>query len=225
MVVATGVAFWSFSEVGRTMRELVEDRFPVVEVSFELADAAAASVAIAPRLADAETVKALDEQMNLLTAADQRMRQQVGKLPTTQTANKAKIAAQIDRLDFGVEEAYRAAKERLNLISDTRHRVTELVNAQEQLAQLFVAMTDEALFDLTLGMETAGGGQEPEALKNNLKSLSERELPAYGGTLSIVAETNQLTGCCAKSRRSAPKNFLCLQGNAIPRSPSGCSRP
>jgi phosphoglycerate-specific signal transduction histidine kinase len=40
-VVATAVAFWSFSQVGRTMRDLVEDRFPVVEISFELADAAA----------------------------------------------------------------------------------------------------------------------------------------------------------------------------------------
>jgi len=190
------------------MRELVEDRFPVVEVSFELADAAAASVAIAPRLADAETLKALDEQMTLLTAADQRMRQQVGKLPTTQTVNGAKIAAQIDRLDFGVEEAYRAAKERLNLISDARQRVTELVSAQEQLTQLFVAMTDEALFDLTLGMETAGGGQEPEALKNNLKSLSERELPAYGGTLSIVAETNQLYGLLREVAVIGSKEFL-----------------
>jgi methyl-accepting chemotaxis protein len=193
-VVATGVAFWSFAQVGETMRELVEDRFPVVEVSFELADAAAASVAIAPRLADAETLQALDEQTNLLASADQRMRQQVGKLLATATRDKAEIVAQIDRLALDVKQAHQAARERLNLISERRKHVAELVDAYEQLTRLFVSMADEALFDLTLGMEAAAGVQEPEALKNSLKSLSERELPAYGGTLSIVAETNQLYG-------------------------------
>jgi phosphoglycerate-specific signal transduction histidine kinase len=64
-VGATAVAFWSFAQVGQTMRQLVEDRFPVVEISFDLADAAAATVAVAPRLADADTLKALDEQMGL----------------------------------------------------------------------------------------------------------------------------------------------------------------
>jgi len=193
-VVATGVAFWSFGQVGQTMRELVEVRFPIVEVSFELADAAAASVAVAPRLADAENLKFLEEQMAVLASADQRMRQQVDKLSSTTVADKAKIVAQIDRLALDVKESYQAAKERLTLVADRRQRVGELVNVQEQLTQLFVAMADEALFDLTLGIETAGGEQDPDALKTNLKSLSERELPAYGSTLTIVAETNQLYG-------------------------------
>jgi methyl-accepting chemotaxis protein len=193
-VVATGVAFWSFGQVGQTMRELVEVRFPVVEVSFELADAAAASVAVAPRLADAENLKFLDEQMAVLASADQRMHQQVGKLSATAAADKAQIVAQIDRLALDVKEAYQTAKERLTLVANRRQRVGELVNVQEQLTQLFVAMADEALFDLTVGMETASAGPDPESLKTNLKSLSERELPAYGGTLAIVAETNQLYG-------------------------------
>jgi hypothetical protein len=100
----------------------------------------------------------------------------------------------IDRLAGDLNEAYQSARERLTLVAGARERVAELVNAQEQITQLFVSMADDALFDLTLGMETAGNEQEPEALKNGLKTLSERELPVYGGTLSIAAETNQLYG-------------------------------
>ncbi len=193
-VVATAVAFWSFAQVGRTMRDLVEDRFPVVEASFELADAAATSVAIAPRLADAETLNALDGEMGLLASAEQRMRQQVGNLPDTAAGDKARILVQIDRLAGAVREAHQAARERLLLISERRRLIGDLVGAQERLTQLFVSIADEALFDLTLGMEAAGSEQDPEAIKSNMKSLSERELPAYGGTLSIIAETNQLYG-------------------------------
>ncbi len=193
-IVATAVAFWSFAQVGQTMRELVEDRFPVVEISFELADAAAASAAIAPRLADADTQKVLDEQMSLLAAAGQRMRQQVDRLAHTATVDKSHIVTDIDRLSVALKEAYQAAHGRLVLVSERRQRVADLFRVQEQLTQLFVSMADEALFDLTLGMETAGNEQGADALKSNLKSLSEHELPAYGGTLSIVAETNQLYG-------------------------------
>jgi methyl-accepting chemotaxis protein len=193
-VGASAVAFWSFAQVGQTMRELVEDRFPVVEISFDLADAAAATVASAPRLAEADSLKLLDEQMGLLTSAEQRMRQQVGNLPSTAGADRARMVADIERLARDLKEAYQAARDRLILISDRRQRTADLVSTQEQLTQLFVSIADETLFDLTLGLETAGGEQDPEALKNSLKSLSEHELPAYGGTLSIVAETNQLYG-------------------------------
>lgn len=193
-VVATAVAFWSFAQVGGTIRDLVDDRFPVVEVSFELADAVAAAVAIAPRLADAESVKGLDEQMNLLTSAEQRMRRQVGNLPDRSTGDKSHIVAQIDQLARDLANAYQAARGRLLLIAERRQRVADLVTAQEQLTQIAVSMADEALFDLTLGMETAGSEQDPDAIKSQLKTLSERELPAYGGTLSVVAESNQLYG-------------------------------
>jgi methyl-accepting chemotaxis protein len=176
------------------MRQLTEARFPVVEISFELADAAAAAVAIAPRLADAETLTILDEQMSRLASGERRMRQQVASLPSAASGDSANIVTQIDRLAGNLKDAYAAARDRLILQSDLKRRIAELVSAQEQLAQLFVSIADDALFDLTLGLETAGGEQEPEALKNSLKSLSERELAAYGGTLSIVAETNQLYG-------------------------------
>jgi methyl-accepting chemotaxis protein len=193
-VLASVVAFWSFAQVGDTMRTLVDDRFPVVEISFELADAAATSVAIAPRLADAENVKALDDQMAQLTSAEQRMRGEIAKLPISATVNKTQLAGEIDRLASALKEAYAAARERLLLVAERRQRTTELVTSFEQMSQLFVTIADEALFDLTLGMETAGSKEDPEAIKGSLKTLSDFELPAYGGTLSIVAEANQLYG-------------------------------
>ena len=129
-----------------------------------------------------------------MTSAEQRMRQQVGRLPITAAGDKAHIVAEIDRLARDLKDAYQAAHDRLTLISDRRQRTAALVSTQEQLTQMFVSIADEALFDLTFGLESAGGEQDPEALKSSLKSLSEHELPAYGGTLSIVAETNQLYG-------------------------------
>jgi len=202
--VAAGVAFWSFSQVGLTMRELVENRFPVVEVSFELADAAASSVAIAPRLADAESMKALDEQMGLLSDADQRMRQQLDKLPTTATRDSAEIAAQIDRLASGVKETYRTARERLILISETRQRVAEFVKAQEQLTQLFLTMTDETLFDLTLGMETAGSEfQRAVGTISTLDDAASRIDEVIGLIQTIAGRTN-LLALNAKIEARAP---------------------
>jgi methyl-accepting chemotaxis protein len=193
-MVATALAFWSFSEVGRTMRTLVEERLPVVEISFELADAAAAAVTVAPKLAEATNLKELDAYMGELAAAEQRMRDQIRKLPPSAAVDNARILGEIDRLSLDLRGAYDAARERLALDAEKNKRVGELAKVHERLTTLMVTIADEALFDLTLGMEGAADAKEPQAIKESLKSLSERELPAYGGTLTIVAETNQLHG-------------------------------
>jgi len=193
-VVAAALAFWSFAVAGRTMGALVQDGFPVVDVSFGLADAAASAVGVAPKLADATSFGELDQHMRALAAAETRMRDGIAKLPSTAARAGAAILVRVDRLSSDLKEANGAAHERLALEAERKRRLGDLAAAHEQLTLLFVALADDALFDLSLGVENAGDNREPEAIKDNLASLNARELPAYGGTLAVVAEANQLYG-------------------------------
>ena len=193
-VVASVLAFWSFAQIGRTMQALIGERFPVVEISGQLAEAASSAVRLASKLADATTLPELDADMAALSAVEQRMREEIGKLPPAAATDGARMLGEIDRLARDLKGAYEAARERLALSAEKSKRLAELASAHEQLTLLFVTIADEALFDLTVGLESAGDEKDPQAIKQSLQSLSDRELPKYGGTLTIAAEANQLYG-------------------------------
>jgi methyl-accepting chemotaxis protein len=193
-LVAGGVALWSFTQAGRTMRTLTDDRFPVVGISFELADGAASAVAVAPRLVDAASLAELDQHMSALAAAEKRMREGIARLPRAASGEGAAILGRIDRLSRDLGAVFEAARERLTVDAERKKRIGALADAHEKLTLLFVSLADDALFDLSLGMETAADGVDPQAVKDSLKKLNTGELPAYGGTLAVMAEANQLYG-------------------------------
>ena len=193
-VVASALAFWSFAQIGRTMQALISERFPVVEISGLLAEASSSAVRLASKLADATTLQELDADAAALSAVEQRMRAEIDKLPSANAGDRSRILSEIDQLGHDLKGAYDAARERLVISAEKTKRITELASAHEQLTLAYVTIADDALFDLAIGLERAADETDPQAIKQSLETLSDRELPNYGGALTIAAEANQLYG-------------------------------
>jgi len=189
-VVATALALSFFAEAGRTMRALAEDHLPAVDISFELADAAASAVAVAPKLADVASAVELDRQMGALAGAERRMREGIAKLPRAAADGDWALLAGLERLAQNLRGAGAAARERFALEAERNKRIGALADAHDSLTRLFAALADDALIDLAHGIEIAAF--EGEAVADNLKALNARELPAYAGTLAIAAQANAL---------------------------------
>jgi len=193
-IAASTLAALSFSRVGDTMRGLVDERFPVVETSLELAQLATTASAVASQLAGAADDKAREAAVARLAEGDKRMRQLIEDLAARHAIDPATFVRPIDLLHDKVRQTDEATRSRIAISRERLSRAADLAKARDAFNQIVMPTVDEAQFNLVLGLETATEAQEPDRIKATLKALSEQELALYGASLSLVAEVNEIYG-------------------------------
>jgi methyl-accepting chemotaxis protein len=191
-VAASTLAGLSFGRVDSYINDLVDQRYPTVISSLELAQAAITAVAIAPKLADVKQDSERAAIIARLAEADKKMRALVDDLARDRAVGRDKLVEIINRLRGEIGQADTAARERITIEADKVARVAQLARAQDAFNQLLVDAVDVAQFKLMLGMERAANVGTADAVKSRMQRLSENELPAYGTELTLHAELNQL---------------------------------
>jgi methyl-accepting chemotaxis protein len=194
-IAAATLASLSFNRVGATIQSLVDERYPVVATSLELAQAATTAVSIAPKLADVTR----DAERNVIIAqlaeSDKRMRALVDDLAKHRAIDRGSIVSLIDRLSAEIQQADAATRERIATEDEKTKRAAQLVMAQEAFNQMILSVVDEAQFNLVIGLERAAEGMRADAsMKATLQRLSDHELALYGAGLSLLTEVNQVYG-------------------------------
>ncbi|MBI4275498.1 MAG: HAMP domain-containing protein [Rhizobiales bacterium] len=193
-VAASVLASLSFKRVDYTIHSLVDERYPVVEKSLNLAQAATEAVAVAPKLADATTETERAAIMARLGESDKRMRSLIDDLARYGAIDQPDFIAKIDRLNGAIGQANTGALQRIAIESEKAKRAAELTKANDAFNEALVSVVDEAQFNLLIGLETAADGKGADTLKATLKQLSDQELATYGAALTLQAEVNQVFG-------------------------------
>src|SRR5688572_7410540 len=101
-IAASIVASLSFGRVEQTVRSLVDEHYPVVELSRELALVAAATVATAPKLAEVVTDGEREAVIKRLAEGEARMRAIVDDLHQRKAVDRNRVIALIDELGANV---------------------------------------------------------------------------------------------------------------------------
>jgi methyl-accepting chemotaxis protein len=192
-VAASALAFLSFQRVDSTIHSLVEERYPVVEVSLKLAQAATEALAMAPKLAEVVTEQERAGVVAQLNQSDQRMRALVDELDQRGAIDKAAFLGKIDALSGGIRNADAAARQRIAIEAEKAQKGAQLTKASDTFNEVLLSAADEAQFNLLMGMEDAGK-REGDELRDTLKQLTDKELGAYGGDLTLLAEVNKVAG-------------------------------
>jgi methyl-accepting chemotaxis protein len=193
-IAASVVASLSFGRVTQTVRSLFDDNYPVVELSRELAQIAGTVVAVAPKLAEAVVDSERASIVDGLAKSETRMRAIVDDLHARKAVDRAGVVSMIDRLAAGIREMDGAARQRIEIERQKTDVTEQLTRAGASFNQVLANAVEDAQFALVFGLESAGEIAEPDDLKKALKGLSDRELSAYGTSLSLVAEINQAYG-------------------------------
>src|SRR5579871_1914279 len=124
-------AFLSFQRVDRTIHTLVDDRYPVVEVSLKLAQAATEALTVAPQLAEVTSDKDRAAVIARLEQSDKRIRALVEDLAARGAIDKAAFLAKVDALAGGIRNADAAAKQRIAIGAEIAQRAAQLTKASD----------------------------------------------------------------------------------------------
>ncbi|WP_342359785.1 methyl-accepting chemotaxis protein [Terrarubrum flagellatum] len=196
-IAASMIASFSFTRVDRTIQSLVDERYPIVELSRDLAQQAAAAVALAPKLADV----ANDQERAALTArlaeSDKRMREIVDELASRGAINRGQFDAMISRLSAEIQKADAATKTRIAIEAEKTARAVALKKAGDLFSLELSADVTEAKFALTMGLDdaiAAAMDKQTDDVRTTLQSLSNRDLAGYGAGLNMLAEGRNMYG-------------------------------
>src|SRR5581483_763526 len=183
----------SFQRVDRTIHTLVDDRYPVVEVSLKLAQAATEALTVAPQLAEVTSDKDRAAVIARLEQSDKRIRALVEDLAARGAIDKAAFLAKVDALAGGIRNADAAAKQRIAIGAEIAQRAAQLTKASDAFNETLLSSADEAQFNLLLGLEDAGK-KEGDELRSTLKGLTDKELASYGAEMTLISEMNKVSG-------------------------------
>ena len=193
-IAASIVASLSFGRVEHTVRSLVDVHYPVVELSRELAQVAAATVAMAPKLADVTVDAEREAIVKRLGEGEARMRAIVDDLHQRKAVDRGRVIALIDELGANIKQMDNAARARISIDKQKTDVAERMSRARVVFNQVLANSVDEAQFGLVFGMQDAAKIADTERLQQTLKSLAERELVAYGTSLSLLSDLNQAYG-------------------------------
>src|SRR5262245_56886762 len=112
-IAASIVASLSAGRVTETVRSLVDDHYPVVELSRELAQVAGATVAMAPKLAEVTTDNERTAVAGRREQGIARMRSIVEALNQRKALDRARAMAMIDKLSANIQQMDAAARQRI----------------------------------------------------------------------------------------------------------------
>ena len=116
-IAASIVASLSFGRVEQTGRSLVDEHYPVVEFSRELALVAGATVATAPKLAEVAADGEREAIVKRLGEGEARMRAIVDDLHKRNAVDRARVIALLDELAANVQQMNNAARARIMIES------------------------------------------------------------------------------------------------------------
>ena len=193
-IAASIVASLSFGRVTQNVRSLFDEHYPVVELSRELAQVAGATVALAPKLGEVVADNDRTAVVGRLEQGIARMRAIVEALHERKAVDRPRLIALIDQLGANIQQMDNAARHRIAIHGQKAELAERMSRARVVFNQVLSNAVDEAQFGLVIGLQNAAGLADPDQLKTTLKTLSERELVAYGTSLSLLAELNQAYG-------------------------------
>jgi methyl-accepting chemotaxis protein len=193
-LVASIVASLSFSRVTQTVRSLVEEHYPVAELSRELAQVAGATVAMAPKLAEVVTDSDRTAIVGRLEQGTARMRSIVDTLHEHKAVDQPRMLAMIDQLAANIQQMDNAARHRIAIEAQKAELAERMSRARVVFNQVLGNAVDETQFALTFGLQSAADITDADKLKTTLKNLADQELARYGTSLTLLAELNQAYG-------------------------------
>ena len=162
----------SAGRVTDTVRSLVDEHYPVVELSRELAQVAGATVAMAPKLAEVATDSDRAAVAGRLEQGTARMRAIVER-PGRAQGRRPRPRDGDDRpaRHANIQQMDSAARQRIAIEVQKAEVAERMSRARVVFNQVLSNTVDETQFALTIGLQSAGEITDAEQLKATLRNL------------------------------------------------------
>ena len=195
-IIGSSIAFYEFTVIGATTKEIVSGSLPTTAVSLRLAEQASSLISSGPRLMAAATDKTRGEIMSEINQQEKGLENGIARLKELGIANANDIDVSRKALSERLETLNETVSNRIIVSNERAYLGSSVRAAHEALLIGLAPAIDDANFDLMMSAKqegTAALDTRLELLRRLLETESESNLLA--GLLteaSLVTDASRL---------------------------------
>ena len=209
-VLASGVAFLSYDRVRDSLADITGKNLPAMGSALALARESAAIAAASPVLASASDQKAREAAASALDARMRKLDELIGTLaawPENAEAT-ARLRATAQKLAANVALLSQSVERRIALKSQRETLATNVRTAHRALGEKIAPLVDDAAFNLTLALQSAGEKPDAAELGKTLGKLADTDLAELQAVSALQAEGNLVQGLLTEATITPRKEYL-----------------
>ena len=195
-IIGSAIAFYEFTVIGLTTKEIVSRSLPTTAVSLRLAEQASSLVSSGPRLMAAGTEKSRGEIMDNIGQQEKNLDNGVAHLKTLGIAKAGDIEVTSKALGERLHTLDTAVSNRIVMSNERSYLASSVRAAHEALLIGLAPAIDDANFDLMMNAKQEGAAAVETRLEN-LRRLLETE-----------SESNLLAGLLTEASLANDPNRL-----------------
>ncbi len=195
-IIGSAIAFYEFTVIGLTTKEIVSRSLPTTAVSLRLAEQASSLVSSGPRLMAAGTEKARGEIMDNIGRQEKNLENGIAHLKTLGIAKAGDIEVTSKALGERLHTLDIAVSNRIVMSNERSYLASSVRAAHEALLIGLAPAIDDANFDLMMNAKQEGAAAVETRLEN-LRRLLETE-----------SESNLLAGLLTEASLANDPNRL-----------------
>ncbi|MGA8970854.1 MAG: methyl-accepting chemotaxis protein [Pseudolabrys sp.] len=195
-IIGSAIAFYEFTVIGLTTKEIVSRSLPTTAVSLRLAEQASSLVSSGPRLMAAGTEKARGEIMDNIGRQEKNLENGIAHLKTLGIAKAGDIEVTSKALGERLHTLDTAVSNRIVMSNERSYLASSVRAAHEALLIGLAPAIDDANFDLMMNAKQEGAAAVETRLEN-LRRLLETE-----------SESNLLAGLLTEASLANDPNRL-----------------
>ena len=195
-IIGSSIAFYEFTVIGLTTKEIVSRSLPTTAVSLRLAEQASSLVSSGPRLMAAGTDKTRGEIMDNIGQQEKSLENGIAHLKTLGIGKAEDIDASRKALSDRLHTLNEAISNRIVMSNERSYLASSVRAAHEALLIGLAPAIDDANFDLMMNAKQEGAAAVETRLENLRRLLeTESELNLLAGLLteaSLVSDASRL---------------------------------
>jgi methyl-accepting chemotaxis protein len=195
-IIGSSIAFYEFTVIGLTTKEIVSRSLPTTAVSLRLAEQASSLVSSGPRLMAAGTDKTRGEIMDNIGQQEKSLENGIAHLKTLGIGKAEDIDASRKALSDRLHTLNEAISNRIVMSNERSYLASSVRAAHEALLIGLAPAIDDANFDLMMNAKQEGAAAVETRLENLRRLLeTESESNLLAGLLteaSLVSDASRL---------------------------------
>jgi methyl-accepting chemotaxis protein len=195
-IIGSSIAFYEFTVIGLTTKEIVSRSLPTTAVSLRLAEQASSLVSSGPRLMAAGTDKARGEIMDTIGQQEKSLENGIAHLKTLGIGKAEDIDLSRKALSDRLHTLNEAISNRIVMSNERSYLASSVRAAHEALLIGLAPAIDDANFDLMMNAKQEGAAAVETRLENLRRLLeTESESNLLAGLLteaSLVSDASRL---------------------------------
>jgi methyl-accepting chemotaxis protein len=206
-VAASGIAYWSYRNMGQTLHDIAGQRVPAMSFSLRAARSSAEIVSVAPKLLAAADLDERDKALTTLKDNQKELTRTIDALAQTPGGREvtASLQVAVDQMAANLSELSKNVEQRLALREQRLTADAGIRSTYNTLSQALTPLIDDAYFDLHRAIAAAGTAK---GLKGDPAELAGSKFALLQTLSDLRADSNLALGLLTEAANLPSEDLM-----------------